>query len=116
MTHQRQWRCTAAMVLMSVSAPIKVLACVAKRRGRWQRWGQQTDRLRRILVLIGLAASDPEGSSPSDCIPASALGKQGWTEERNIRMSRLGEVILLAVFKWTHDGQVEHQNKHSGSE
>jgi hypothetical protein len=26
MTHKRHWLCTAAMVLMSVSAPIKVLA------------------------------------------------------------------------------------------
>jgi hypothetical protein len=25
MTHQRHWRCTAAMVLMPISAPIKVL-------------------------------------------------------------------------------------------
>jgi len=46
---------------------------------------QQPERMRRIGVLIGLAASDPEGPARLTAFQ-QVLEKQGWTEKQNIRI------------------------------
>src|SRR3981189_942550 len=48
---------------------------------------QQSEGMRRIGVLLGLAASDAEGQAP---LPAflQALQQLGWTESRNIQILR----------------------------
>jgi putative tryptophan/tyrosine transport system substrate-binding protein len=46
---------------------------------------QQSDRLRRIGVLMGLAENDPEGKARIDAF-RKGLEDLGWTDGRNIRM------------------------------
>jgi putative ABC transport system substrate-binding protein len=48
-------------------------------------WAQQTDRVRRIAVLMGLAESDPEGKSRIQAF-RQGLRDLGWIEGRNVRI------------------------------
>ena len=46
---------------------------------------QQSERIRRIGVLQGLAANDPEGQDRFDAL-LQALQQLGWTDGRNIQI------------------------------
>jgi putative ABC transport system substrate-binding protein len=59
--------------------------------------GQERERLRRIGVLQGLAANDPEGQNRFDAF-FHALQQLGWTDGRNIQATnRLSPEILEPV-------------------
>jgi hypothetical protein len=47
--------------------------------------GQQTDRVRRVGVLLGLTATDPEGKARIGAF-LQALQQLGWTDGRNIQI------------------------------
>jgi putative tryptophan/tyrosine transport system substrate-binding protein len=47
--------------------------------------GQQTEQMRRIGVLMNLAADDPEASSRLTAF-VQALQQLGWTDGRNVRI------------------------------
>src|SRR5262249_15126399 len=47
--------------------------------------GQQVDRMRRIGVLIGLTASDPQGQAAL-AVVRQALQELGWVDGRNVRI------------------------------
>ena len=51
-------------------------------------WAQQTERMRRVGVLIGLTGSDPEGQA---CIAALKRGLEqaGWVNGKNARIEVL---------------------------
>jgi putative ABC transport system substrate-binding protein len=46
---------------------------------------QQSERIRRIGVLQGLAANDPEGQDRFDAL-LHTLQQLGWTDDRNIQI------------------------------
>ena len=48
---------------------------------------QQSDRVRRIGVLLGLAATDPEGQSRIEAF-LQAMHQLGWTDGLNIQILR----------------------------
>ena len=54
-------------------------------RGRSRRCAQQSERMRRIGVLMSLAADDPEGQARLDAF-VQALQELGWTDGRNVRI------------------------------
>jgi hypothetical protein len=105
LTHKRHWLCTAAIVLMPVSAPIEVLVLAAKmpspeigadmrRRefitllgGATAAWplatgAQQVDRVRRIGVLWHAASAEDEAVYLGAL--REGLAELGYVEGRNI--------------------------------
>ena len=47
--------------------------------------GQQPERMRRVGVLMGLAADDPVGQAQAKAFQQS-LQQLGWTDGRNVRI------------------------------
>ena len=105
MTHQRHWLCTAAMVLMPISAPMyspEPIGCrllsfgsdIRRREFITLLGGaaaaapliaraQQADRVRRIGMLLPYIASDPQNQARVATFQ-TALQQLGWTEGRNV--------------------------------
>jgi putative tryptophan/tyrosine transport system substrate-binding protein len=54
---------------------------------------QQSERMRRIGVLMNVAAADPEGQAQVAAF-LQALQQLGWSEGRNVRIDTLwGEIV-----------------------
>jgi putative tryptophan/tyrosine transport system substrate-binding protein len=108
MTQQRHWPCTAAMVLMPVQPlpkysfePLRcrllILGSDMKRRefitllgGAAAAWplaarAQQTDRIPRVGVLLGIRENDPEAKTRVKAFQ-QGLRDLGWFESQNIRI------------------------------
>jgi putative tryptophan/tyrosine transport system substrate-binding protein len=60
---------------------ITLLGCAAAPSAAWPRaaWAQQSDRIRRVGLLMGIAESDPEGQARITAF-RSGLGQLGWQE------------------------------------
>jgi putative tryptophan/tyrosine transport system substrate-binding protein len=54
---------------------------------------QQPERMRRIGVLMNVAAADPEGQAQVAAF-LQALQQLGWSEGRNVRIDTLGGEIV----------------------
>jgi len=53
-------------------------------------WAQQGERMRRVGVLIGLAADDPQGQATLETL-LQALQRLGWVDGRNVKI----------VYRWS---------------